>query len=142
MVSTSEGASMIVAVTAYTVPGMSSAIGVPEMWTAEIEVAAVWIASIDTEVPVAGVPVKRTVEIACCTECAILPVEQDIAQIKVTTSPVFTIEVCLRLNTQEVVEVYFVGGFILIFGEIQLVSHLVGQEQGLLTGLLVAHCLC
>ena len=112
------------------------------MWTSKVEVGAVRIAGIDGEVPITSVPVKWTVEIACCTEGTILPVEQDIAQVKITTCPVFTIEVCLRLDTQEVVEVYFVGCFILIFGEVQLVSHLVGQEQSLLTGLLITHCLC
>lgn len=100
MVSLSEGTSVIVAATAYTMPCMSTAISVPEMWTAKVEIGAVRIAGIDGEVPITSVPVKWTVEIACCTEGTILPVEQDIAQVKITTCPVFTIEVCLRLDTQ------------------------------------------
>jgi hypothetical protein len=74
---------------------MSATIGVPEMWTTEVEVSTMGIAGIDAEVPVASVPIERTVEIACCTEGIVLPVEQDIAQVKITANPIVSVEVSL-----------------------------------------------
>ena len=82
-----EGASVIPSTSSYTMPCMTATIGVPEVGTTEVEVGAMRIAGIDAKVPVASVPVKRTIEIACCTEGAILPVEQDITQVGVQYSP-------------------------------------------------------
>ena len=134
--------SVIVSVTANSVPGVSTAIGHIEVRTSEVEVVAVRVTGIDAEVPVAGVPVQRTIEIGGCDESVPLPVEQDIAQIEVATLPIGSIHVVTAGDTHQVVEVDLIGGLILFVCEIQLVSHLVGQEQGFVAGLLVAHCVC
>ena len=59
-------ASMIVTMSAYTVPGMCAMIGHIEVGTTEVEVVTMWITSIDAEVPVTGLPVEWTIEIGGC----------------------------------------------------------------------------
>ena len=54
---------VIVAVSANSVPSVGTMIGVIEVRTSEVEVVTVRVAGIDAEVPVAGVPVQRTIEI-------------------------------------------------------------------------------
>ena len=131
---------MIVAVFAMTVPGMTSVIGGIEVRTSEIEVVTMRVAQIDAEVPVACLPIQGTVEIGGCHKGVPLPVVEDIAQVEVTTLPVGAEHVCTTRDTHQVVEVDLVRSLILLFGQIQLVRHLVGEEQGLVAGLLIAHC--
>lgn len=66
---------MIVAVSAYHVPGMTATIGGIEYWTSKEEVVTVRIARIDGEVPEPIKPVEWTVEIGGCTEGIPLPIE-------------------------------------------------------------------
>ena len=122
---------------------MTSAILNEHAWTVvEEEIVAVWVAGVDTEVPVAGIPVERTVEIGCSNVCAILPVKQYVAQVEVALTPVVTVEVVVCIDTHEVVEVYLVGSLILCIAEIKFIRHLVGEEQSLLACLFVAHGFC
>lgn len=137
----SEVASVIPAASSVAVPAMASAIYSPEVWTSEVEVVAVRVACVDTEVPVACVPVQWTIEISCIAECAVLPVEQYVAEVEVTTCPVNAVQVVDCVYTHQIVKVHFVGSLILLFGEVQFVSHLVCQEQSLLACLFVTHCL-
>jgi len=58
------------------------------MRTSEIKIMAMRIAGINSEMPCAGVPVQRAIEVTCGTECVILPVEQDITEIQITVSPI------------------------------------------------------
>ena len=69
---------VIVAVSANSVPGMGTTIGDIEVRTSEVEIVTVRITGIDAEVPVTSVPVQRTIEIRGCNEGIPLPVEQDI----------------------------------------------------------------
>ena len=133
---------VIVAVAADSVPGMGTTIGDIEVRTPEVEVVAMRIAGVDAKVPVACIPVQRTVEIGCCDESIPLPVEQDIAQVEITTLPVGAVHVVAAGDTHQVVEIDLIGCLVLLVGEVQLVSHLVCQEQGLVAGLLIAHCVC
>ena len=133
---------MIVARTAYSVPGMCPMIGVIEMRTSEVEVVTVRIAGIDAEVPVTSVPVQRTIEIGSCYEGIPLPVEQDIAQVEITALPIGTVHIVTAGDAHQVVEIDLIGCLILLVSEIQLISHLVCQEQGLVASLLIAHCVC
>ena len=132
--------SVIVAVISMTVPGMGAAIGGIEVGTSEVEVVTMWVAEIDAKVPVACLPVERAVEIAGCHKGVPLPVVEDIAQVEVTTLPIGAEHVCTSCDTHEVVEIDLVCGLILLIGQIQLVRHLVSEEQGLIAGLLVTHC--
>ena len=130
---------VIVAMATHSVPGMAATIGVIEVRTSEVEIVAVGIAGIDAEVPVTGVPVQRTIEIGCCYEGVPLPVEQNIAQVEITTLPVGAIHIVTARDTHQVVEIDLIGGLVLLVSEIQFVGHFVGQEQGLVASLLVAH---
>jgi hypothetical protein len=131
---------IVVTTTSMNVPGMSATIGGIEVRTSEVEVVTVGIAGIDTEVPVACLPVEGTVEIAGCQEGIPLPVEQDIAQVEVTALPIGSEHVMTARHAHQIVEVDLVSGLILLIGQVELVGHLVGQEQGLVAGLLIAHC--
>ena len=134
--------SVIVAMATHSVPGMGTAIGVVEVRTSEVEVVTVRIAGIDAEVPVTSVPVQRTIEIGCCYEGIPLPVVQDIAQVEITALPVGSVHIVTAGDTHQVVEIDLIGCLVLLVSQIQLVGHLVGQEQGLVASLLIAHCVC
>ena len=120
-------------------PTVTATIDIPEVGTTEEEVVAMWIAGIDAEVPVTSLPIKGTIEVTCCQVGLILPVEQYVAQVEIALCPVYTIKVCLGVNAHQVVEVDFICCLILLFGKIELIGHLVGQEQGLLASLLITH---
>ena len=130
---------MIPRVSAVHVPGVTSTIDAIEVRTSEVEVVTMGIACINAKVPEACIPVERTVEIGGIQVELVLPVQKDIAQVEVTALPIDSVEIVLGINAHEVVKVYLVGCFILLFREVELVGHLVGEEQSLLTGLLVAH---
>ena len=133
---------VVVASSAYSVPGMGTTIGIVEVRTAEIEVVTIRIAGVDTEVPVTSFPVKRTIEIGSSDKSIPLPVEEYIAQVQVAALPVGSEHISTARDSHQVVEVDFVACLILLICQIQLVGHLVGQEQCLVTGLLIAHGIC
>ena len=133
-------AAVVVASAAMQVPGMSATVGCIEVWTAEVEIVTIGIAGIHAEVPVTGFPVEGTVEVAGGQIGIPLPVEQDIAQVEVTALPIGSEHVMTARHSHQIVEVDLVGGLILLIGQVELVGHLVGQEQGLVAGLLIAHC--
>lgn len=134
--------SVVVSGSANAVPGMGATIGGIEVWTTEVEIVAVRVAGIDTEVPVACVPVERTIEVGGCDESIPLPVEEDITQVEIATLPVGSEHIVTPGNTHQIVKVDLVGGLVLLVCQIQLIGHLVGQEQSLVAGLLVTHCIC
>ena len=119
---------------------MSASVYCVEVRTAKVEVVAVWIAGIYCEVPASGIPVERTVEIRGCAESSVLPVEQDVAEVEVALSPVCSVQVVIVVDSHQIVKVHFIGGLILVVGEIELVCHLVGEEQCSFASLLVTHC--
>lgn len=55
--------SFVVAASAVASPAVTAAIGYIDGGTAEVEVVASRIAGVDTEVPITGVPIERTVEV-------------------------------------------------------------------------------
>ena len=124
------------------VPGMSATIFYIKRRSSEEEVIAVRIACVDAEVPVACVPVERTKEVGCITERAILPREQYVAEVEAAALPVGAVEVVDGAHTHQVVEVYLVGCLILCISKIEFIRHLIGEEQCLLTCLLITHCTC
>ena len=132
---------VIIATSANYVPGVSATISSIEHRTSKEEVVTVWIARIDGEVPETVKPIERTIEIGGCTESIPLPIEQNIAQIQIATLPVGSKHIVTACHTHQIVEVDFVCSLVLFVRQIQLVSHLVRQEQGLVTCLLVAYCL-
>ena len=133
-------AAVVVAVAPMNVPGVSATISRIEMRESEVEIVAVRIAGIDGEVPVASVPIQRAVEVVGCQEGFPLPVEEDIAQVEVTALPVGAEDIAAACHSHQVVEIDFIRGLILLVGEVELIGHLIGQEQSLVAGLLVTHC--
>jgi hypothetical protein len=136
-----EVLSVTIVVTSITmnVPGMSATIADIEGRRAEIEVVTVRISGVDTEVPVTCLPVEGTVEIAGCDKGIPLPVHKDITQIEVATLPVDAKHVSATSHTHQIVEVDFITSLVLLFGEVELIGHLISQEQGLSAGLLETH---
>ena len=80
---------------------MTSTVRYVEVRATEEEIVAARIAGVDAEVPVARIPVERTVEIGGIEICSILPVEQDIAQIHIALAPVSTIQVIVCIYTHQ-----------------------------------------
>ena len=135
-----ETSSVIPASVSVYSPAMTSTVRYVEVRATEVEIVAARIAGVDAEVPVARMPVERTVEIGGIEICSVLPVEQDIAQIHIALAPVSTIQVIVCIYTHQVVKVHLVSCLILVFRKIELVSHLVCQEESLLSCLLITHC--
>ena len=140
MASMAEVTSMVPTATTIHPPTVASTIDCPEYGVTEVEVVTVGVAGIDAEVPVAGFPVEGAIEVGGCYIGVVLPVEQDVTQVKVALCPVYAIQVVNGIDTHQVVKVHLKGGLVLLLGEVQLVCHLVGEEQCLLAGLLVTHC--
>ena len=59
-------------------PAVRAAVGIVETRAAEVIIVAARIAGIDAEVPVAGIPSQRTVEVSSLDVCAVLPVAEDV----------------------------------------------------------------
>ena len=131
---------IVVTTTSMNVPGMSATIGGIEMRATEVEVVTMRIAGIDAEVPVACFPIEGTVEIAGSDKGIPLPFEKDITQIKVATLPIHAKHVVATCHTHQIIEVDFITSLILLVGEVELIGHLISQEQSLVAGLLETHC--
>ena len=134
--------SMIPRTTTIVMPAMTSSVCNIEMWTTEIEVVTMWIASVDAKVPIATLPPQWAIEIACCTESLILPVEKNISQVLITMNPVVSKHIIVCINTQEIVKIYLVCSLILLFIKVKLIRHFICKEQSLLASLLVTHSIC
>lgn len=72
-------------------PAMPAIVNEDKVWSAKIEIVTMGVTCVDGKVPVASVPVQRTVKIAGCAESTILPVEQYIAQVEIASSPIVAI---------------------------------------------------
>ena len=120
-------------------PAVASTVHGVEVRCAEIEVVTVWIAGVHTEVPIACVPIKRAIKIGGVAVHAVLPIEQNVTQVQVAALPVEAVQVVVVVDAHQVVEVNLVCSLILVIGEVQLVGHLVRQEQGLPASLVVTH---
>ena len=130
---------MIVGTSAVHTPAVSTTIDAIENWASEEEIVAMRIAGIDAEVPVTCIPVEGAIEVAGCDKRAILPVEQNVAQVEIALLPVDSIEVVWSVDAHQIVEVHLECGFVLLFCKIQFIRHLVCQEECLLTSLFVTH---
>ena len=130
---------IVVAAISVDMPGMSATIADIECRRSEVEVITVRISGVDAEVPVACLPVEGTVEVAGCQEGIPLPVEKDITHIEVATLPIDTEYIGAAGHTHQIVEVDLITSLVLLVGEVELIGHLIGQEQSLSAGLLETH---
>lgn len=83
--------SMVPASSAIHSPAMSTSVHGIEMRSAKEEIVSARVSGIDAEMPITIVPVERAIEIGSVEEGAILPVEQNVAQVHVALSPVWAI---------------------------------------------------
>lgn len=120
-------------------PAVASTVHGVKVRCTEIEVVTVWIAGVHTEVPIACIPIKRAIEIGGIAVHVVLPIKQNVTQVQIAALPVESEQVVIVVDAHQVVEVNLVCSLILVIGEVQLVSHLVRQEQGLPTRLVVTH---
>lgn len=121
------------------VPVVATAIGHIDFRAGLIELGRS-IAGIDAPYPTVVGPVHWTVEIRCCYIGVVLPGRENALELLVTERPIIAVEVIVVVDCHEVVEVDLIGSLILLIGEVQLVSHLVGKEQCLILSLTVCHC--
>lgn len=129
----------IEATPAIRTPAMSAAIGYIEVRTPEVEIVTTRVVGINAEVPIACFPKQWTIEIGCCTECFPLPRIEDVAQVHIAALPVIAEHIITTSDTHQVVKVHLVGSLVLSIREVQLISHLIGKEQGLTTSLFITH---
>ena len=120
-------------------PRVTTAVGYIECRTTEVEVVAIGVACVDAEVPESCIPIDRTIEVLGCEVCAVLPVEEYVTEVEITTLPINSIDIVHIFETHEVVEVYLVCSLVLLVGEVEFIGHLVGEEEGLFACLFVAH---
>ena len=106
-----------------------------------IEEVAVGIVAIDGERPSTTVPKKRMEEVVGRSEDAVLPVEEDVTQVGIAVDEIVAVDIIGRLHTEQIVEVDLVAIFVLLVVEVELIRHLIGEEQSLLASLLVIHCM-
>jgi hypothetical protein len=104
--------------TASTIAGISP-------WAIHHEVGAIGIYTVDPEFPAAIMPSQRTIEILLAEEVLILKWRQYLLYSKVALLPQIAVQVKLRADTHEIVEVDLIDSFILRRREVQLVGHLV-----------------
>lgn len=95
------------------VPTVSSAIRHVHGWAGEVEMCAVWIACIYSEVPTACIPIQRTVKVGGFAKRPILPVEKNISQVNVASLPICAIHIVASSHSHKIVEVYLIGCIIL-----------------------------
>ena len=98
--------------------------------TCPVVVAAVGIASVDRVVPSSSSPSQRTVEVVQPHVAVPLVSAEHVPEVGVAAAPPASVEVALVVHAEQVVEVDLVCQFILFVVEVELVCHLVGEEQG------------
>jgi hypothetical protein len=96
--------------------------------------SAIGIYTINAELPATIAPTQRTIEILYTEEFLILVGRQHTLYLKVALFPQIAVEIKRRTYTHKIVEVDLIDRFILRWREIQLIGHLVRQEQGLRAG--------
>jgi len=98
--------------------------------TRTIEVVAISIAVVDAEVPSACRPVHGTIEVLCHLIAVVLPAVEHVAQTSIAERPAVSEDI-VTVKSGDIVEIDFIHGLVLLVVQTELISHLVGQEQGL-----------
>ena len=98
------------------------------------------IVAVDREHPAALYPRKRAEEVGCGHIAVVLPAGEHEAQVGITTLPVDAEEVGTVVHAEQVVEIDLIDILVLCAAEVELVGHLVGEEESLVASLVVSHC--
>ena len=85
---------------------------------------------VDGEDPSAAQPAQRQGEVGQRGVKVVLPLGEHAAQVGIAVAVIGAKAVALSANVHKVSQVDFVGAFILLRSEVQLIRHLVGQEPG------------
>ena len=136
--------SRAVDVTAGVVTGMHAVVATPvrqeHCGTRSVIERPVGIAVVDVEHPCSGVPRHGAVEIVEAEEPVVLPGGEYMAKVSVAAVPPRSVDIVAAVHAHEVVEVDFVDSLILCLGEVELVRHFIGKEEGFGARLVVCHC--
>lgn len=108
---------------------------------AEVEMCPVIIV-VDAEDPSATIDNDRPEEVFPSQEFSPLPSVKHIVQVLVSAVVITVIESVHGSQTAEVIVIYLVNVLNLVVGQIQLVSHLVGEEASFFSGAFHAEGLC
>ena len=128
---------LVIAAATIMAPAVSTTIGQVEVWTTKVEVVTMRIAGIDAKVPNTSLPIEWAVEVGSGAEQIPLPAIEDIADIQVATLPVGTKHIVITCDAHQIIQIDLIGSLILCIRQVQLVGHLVGQEERLSASLLV-----
>ncbi len=137
-------ASTAIESTVVMMTGMSTSVAPIDARGIVIEERVVVIALMDAEQPAAAVGIDGAIEVVQSQERTVLQLIHDVAQILIAVIQVGIVAIDSRIvsvadivhvrvdRTEEIV-VDFVTILILLWGEVQFVSHAVAQETGILT---------
>ena len=120
---------------------MSAAVNVIDPWWAIIEQGG-GVDGVNRQEPSGGPPQNGAEEIGGCLEQGILPVVEDVAEVRIAVLQVNAREVALCPDVHQVVQVDLVGVVVLLFVEVEFIRHFVGQKPGPVAGFFVGHGLC
>lgn len=81
-------APMIPTVSAVHSPTVCPIVCCIETWATEIEICSIWIACVYAEPPDSVGPCKRAIEVCRSAESVVLPVEENIAQVQISSCPI------------------------------------------------------
>ena len=84
----------------------------------------------------------RTVKVFRLQEAAVLPAGKNVSELICATVPVDPEDIGSTNEACKVVEIDFIDCLVLIICKIQLVGHLIGEEERLLAGSCGGHCAC
>ena len=107
-------------------------------WTVIVEMASV-VVRVHCECPAACLPCYRTIEVGESHILVELPTVQDIAEVCVAAIPPDAEDISVSVQAHQVVEVDLIDCLILCSGEVELVSHLVREEEGFVLCCIIAH---
>ena len=107
--------------------------------TSIVEAVSV-VVRVDTERPSTSIPCYGTIEVGAVHELVILPGVQHETEVCITAIPPDAENVVMAIDIQQIIEVNLIYCIILCCREVQLVSHFVTQEQSLVFGCIIIHC--
>ena len=96
--------------------------------------------SIYCECPATSLPSHRAIEVGECHILVELPVVQHEAEVSITAIPPDAEYITVSVQAHQVVEIDLIDSLILCSGEVELVSHLVREEEGFVLCCIIAHC--
>ena len=117
---------------------MTTLVGHEHRWTVIVEMASV-VVRVHCKRPAASLPSYRAIEVGESHILVVLPAVQDIVEVSVTAIPPDAEDISVSVQAHQVVEVDLIDCLILCSGEVELVGHLVREEEGFVLCCVIAH---